>query len=81
MVDLGSLKLPLVTPVFLENKNGKANIVSFYAKKARGAMASFIVQNRLKDRAELQDFNAGCYRYQPDHSDVNNLVFVRDAKV
>jgi cytoplasmic iron level regulating protein YaaA (DUF328/UPF0246 family) len=80
-VDLGSLKLPVMTPVFLENKNGKAKIVSFYAKKARGAMARFIVQNRLKDRAELQDFNAGGYRFQPDHSDVNNLVCVRDAAV
>ena len=80
-VDLGSLKLPVVTPVFLENKNGKAKIVSFYAKKARGAMARFIVQNRLKDLTDLQGFNASGYCYQPDHSDVNNLVFVRDSAV
>lgn len=78
-VDLASLKLPVVTPVFLENKNGKAKIVSFYAKKARGAMARFIVQNRLTDRDDLQDFNAGGYCYQPDQSDSDNLVFMRDA--
>jgi len=42
-IDPFSLKLPVVTLVFLENKNGKAKIVSFYAKKARGAMAHFIV--------------------------------------
>jgi len=76
-VDLASLKLPVVTPVFLENQNGKEKIVSFYAKKARGAMARFIVQNRLKDPAELQDFSAGDYRYQHDKSDDKNLVFVR----
>jgi len=70
-----------VTPVFLENQNGKEKIVSFYAKKARGAMARFIVQNRLKDPAELQDFNAGDYRYQRDKSDDNNLVFVRTKAV
>ena len=80
-VDLASLTLPVVTPVFLENSGGKAKIVSFYAKKARGAMARFIVQNRLKDLAELQDFNAGGYRYQPDRSDADNLVFMRDAGV
>jgi len=80
-VDLASLKVPVVTPVFLENRSGKAKIVSFYAKKARGAMARFIVQNRLKDRAELQDFNAGGYRYQSDRSDADNLVFMRDAAV
>ena len=80
-VDLASLTLPVVTPVFLENKNGKAKIVSFYAKKARGAMARFIIQNRLKERDQLQDFNAGGYCYQPDRSDTDNLVFMRDAVV
>jgi len=80
-VDPASLKLPVVTPVFLENQNGKAKIVSFYAKKARGAMARFIVQNRLNDLAELYDFNAGGYLYQPNCSDADNLVFMRDAPV
>ena len=80
-VDPASLKVPVVTPVFLENNGGKAKIVSFYAKKARGAMARFIVQNRLKERAELQDFNAGGYNYQPDRSDADNIVFLRDAVV
>ena len=78
-VDLAKLKLPVVTPVFLENRNGKAKIVSFYAKKARGAMARFIIQNRLTERVELQNFNAGGYRYLPDRSDEGTLVFLRDA--
>ena len=80
-VDLARLTLPVVTPVFLENKNGKANIVSFYAKKARGAMARFIIQNQLKEHAELKGFNVGGYRFQPDKSDTDNLVFMRDAVV
>jgi len=78
-IDHASLTLPVVTPVFLENQNGKANIVSFYAKKARGAMARFIMQNRLKDAAELQYFNAGGYCYQPDRSNINTFVFMRDT--
>ena len=44
-------------------------------------MAPFILQKRLKDRAELHDFNAGGYCYQPDRSDTDNLVFMRDAVV
>jgi len=79
-VDLASLKLPVVTPVFLENKNSKARTVSFYAKRVRGAMARFIVQNRLKERTDLQDFNAGGYRYHPGRSDENNLVFMREME-
>ena len=80
-VDLASLTLPVMTPVFLENQNGKAKIVSFYAKKARGAMARFIMQNHLKDRAELQNFNAGGYCYQPDQSNEEIMVFLRDIEV
>jgi len=80
-VDLASLKVPVVTPVFLENNGGKAKIVSFYAKKARGAMARFIVQNRLMERDRLQEFNAGGYRYQAEQSDADKLVFIRDAEV
>jgi cytoplasmic iron level regulating protein YaaA (DUF328/UPF0246 family) len=78
-VDLVKLKLPVVTPVFLENQNGKTKIISFYAKKARGAMARFIVQNRLKERAELQRFNVGGYAYQPHQSNAETLVFMRSA--
>jgi cytoplasmic iron level regulating protein YaaA (DUF328/UPF0246 family) len=80
-VDLASLTLPVVTPIFLENKNGKAKIVSFYAKKARGAMARFVVQNRLKTKDDLKGFAAGGYCYQPDQSDADHLVFEREASV
>ena len=76
-VDLNCLKLSVVTPVFLERKNGKVKIVSFYAKRARGAMARFIVQNKLRDIEHLREFSAGGYCYQPDQSDPHNLVFVR----
>ena len=80
-VDLARLTLPIVTPTFLENKNGKAKIVSFYAKKARGAMARFVVQNRLKTKDDLKGFAAGGYCYQPDQSDADRLVFEREALV
>ncbi len=76
-VDLSALRLDVVTPVFLEENNGEAKIVSFFAKKARGAMARFVVENRVTDPEGLKDFDAGGYRFQPDLSGPGRLVFLR----
>ena len=68
----------MITPVFKEIKEGRARIVSFFAKKARGAMARYVVQNRLTDIAGLQGFSAGGYRYDADGSAGDTIVFTRD---
>lgn len=78
-VDLSALKPRVITPVFLEEKNGEAKIVSFYAKKARGAMARFIIQRRLTDPDGLRDFDSGGYAYRADQSEGDRWVFQRDA--
>ncbi len=78
-VDLGALKLRVITPVFLEDKGGQPKIVSFYAKKARGAMARFIVQNRLTDADALLEFDTGGYAHSPDLSEDGKPAFVRAA--
>ena len=78
-VDLSNLQLPVVTPIFMENKSGTPKIVSFYAKKARGAMARFVVQNRLTNYEELKGFNSGGYCYEAELSNTDNLVFMRSA--
>ena len=78
-VDLKALKLPVITPVFLEEKAGERKIVSFWAKKARGAMARFICDNHLTDPADLKGFATGGYGFQPDLSDATRLVFTREA--
>ncbi|SLN20303.1 hypothetical protein ROJ8625_00730 [Roseivivax jejudonensis] len=75
-----TLKLDVVTPQFMEDKNGTPKVVSFYAKRARGAMARFIVQNRLTDPASLRDFDAGGYAYRDDLSEPGRPVFVRPAE-
>lgn len=77
-VDRSVLAIPVITPVFKEIKDGKARIVSFFAKKARGAMARYIVQNRLTDPTDLQGFSAGGYRYTEDASNAESMVFMRD---
>ena len=72
-----ALKLNVVTPQFMEDKGTGPKIVSFFAKKARGAMARFIVQNRIVDPAGILDFDTGGYTYQPDISTAEKPVFVR----
>ncbi|NEY89658.1 peroxide stress protein YaaA [Tabrizicola oligotrophica] len=78
-VDVKALGLPVLTPVFLEEKAGEARIVSFWAKKARGAMARFIAENHLTDAADLRGFSTGGYAFAADQSDDARLVFRRPA--
>ena len=78
-VDLSALKLRVITPVFLEEKNGEAKIVSFYAKKARGAMARFVAENRLTDPDSLKEFETGGYAYDAARSAPMLPVFIRSV--
>jgi cytoplasmic iron level regulating protein YaaA (DUF328/UPF0246 family) len=83
-VDTSVLSVPVITPVFKEIKDGKAKIVSFFAKKARGAMARYIIQNEVRDIAALQNFDSGGYRFiAPDNheghaSKAGEMLFLRD---
>ena len=76
-IDNNCLNLPIITPVFMEKTEKGPKIVSFYAKKARGAMARFIIKNRIKSEISLRDFDAGGYRYRNDLSSDNEFVFLR----
>lgn len=78
--DRPALKLRVIAPVFMEDRRGGPKIVSFFAKKARGAMARFIIQHRLTDPGALADFDTGGYRYRPDLSEPDRPVFVRSAE-
>lgn len=76
--DRKSLKLRVITPQFLEVKDGRPRIVSFFAKRARGAMARFITQNRLTDAEGLKGFQTGGYAFDKDLSHGDTMVFLRD---
>jgi cytoplasmic iron level regulating protein YaaA (DUF328/UPF0246 family) len=76
-VDAEALKLQVITPQFLEDKPGGPKIVSFYAKKARGAMARFIIERRLTDPEGILDFDTGGYAYAPDLSAPGKPAFLR----
>jgi cytoplasmic iron level regulating protein YaaA (DUF328/UPF0246 family) len=77
-VDQETLNLTIVEPVFLERKGGVEKVVSFHAKKARGAMARFVVKNRAEMVDDLKDFNTDGYVFQASASKAHRLVFARD---
>ncbi|WP_149141380.1 peroxide stress protein YaaA [Gemmobacter caeruleus] len=76
-VDRGALRLPVVTPVFLEDRPGGPKVISFHAKKARGALARHVMIHRLTDPADLRGFTAGGYRFDAAQSQPETLVFRR----
>lgn len=80
-VDQDSLTLRVVTPVFMEVRSGSPKIVSFFAKKARGAMARFIIDNHVTCEEGLRDFGLGGYRFVASEDEGRRLVFHRDAEI
>ncbi len=74
-VDRKALKLPVITPTFLEDKPSGPKQVSFFAKQARGAMARFVSDNRISDPADLKGFATGGYVWQDSPDDAP--VFLR----
>ena len=71
------IDLPIIDPVFKDYKNGNYKIISFYAKKARGLMSRFIIQNKIKKVEDLNGFNLDGYRYSKKESIENKPVFLR----
>ena len=74
-----AMKSPVVTPSFKEERNGELKMIGFFAKKARGAMARYMIQNRVQSVDGLKDFNLDGYGFRPDLSDDRSLVFSRKA--
>ena len=74
-----TLELRVVTPVFMERKDGKEKIISFYAKNARGAMARFIIQNQITDIENIKNFDLDRYSYNTSISDESNFIFTRES--
>lgn len=68
---------PIVTPVFKDTKNGQLKIISFYAKKARGMMARFILETKPSTVKDLEAFNAAGYQFEASVSTGTELVFYR----
>jgi uncharacterized protein len=69
----------IITPVFKDYHKGTYKILAFYAKKARGYMASYIVKNRINSPEALQGFNTDGYRFNDNFSTDTQWVFTRKA--
>ncbi len=76
-IDKRNLNKQIITPVFKDEKNGTFKIISFYAKKARGSMARFIIQNRIDDLKGVQEFALDGYAYSEALSKPDSPVFTR----
>jgi cytoplasmic iron level regulating protein YaaA (DUF328/UPF0246 family) len=76
-VDRKALKPRVVSCVFEEYKGGKYKIISFNAKRARGLMARYAIENKLTSVKKLQDFDAEGYRFEPEASGPDRFVFRR----
>lgn len=73
------LEADIVTPVFKDLKGGKYKVISFYAKKARGQMARYIIDNELNDPEALKKYKVDGYKYNRAESSARDLVFTRDV--
>lgn len=73
-----TLAAQVIAPIFKERKGDDYKIVSFFAKKARGAMAAYIIKNRLKQPEGIKEFAEGGYRYNPRLSNAGDWVFTRE---
>ena len=77
-VNVSNLKANVVSPVFMDKKNGKYKIISFFAKKARGLMTRYVIKNRIEDITDIQNFTEGGYFFNEEVSENNKPVFYRD---
>ncbi len=73
-----ALNAQVITPVFKDRKNGQYKIISFYAKKARGLMARFLIERRPTQPKDLEAFDYAGYRFSAADSSADTLVFLRD---
>ncbi|WP_292042416.1 MULTISPECIES: peroxide stress protein YaaA [unclassified Brevundimonas] len=78
-VDARALKLNVVTPHFKERKDGVDRIISFHAKKARGAMTRYIIENRLEKAEDIKIFDLDGYRFDAAGSTEFDWIFIREG--
>lgn len=75
-----NLDAQVITPIFKDCKNGQYKVISFYAKKARGMMARYIIENRIESVADLTKFDTAGYYFVEEESTPTDLVFKREEQ-
>ena len=74
--ELGDTRV--ITPTFKEKKNGEYKMIGLFAKKARGMMSRFIIQNEIIDSKDILDFDLDGYKYNKNSQAVKTL-FLQDS--
>lgn len=77
VLDSSVLKNRIVTPIFKDLKNGKFTIIMMYAKHARGAMARYIIENKLNSIEDLKCYDIDGYTFEAKQSTENEWLFIR----
>ena len=78
VIDSSLIDNKIITPQFKDFKNGKLKIISFYAKKARGLMTRFLIDNDIQSSSNIENFNSSGYTFsQAETADSTSPVFVR----
>ncbi|GGY83069.1 UPF0246 protein [Cellvibrio zantedeschiae] len=72
------VKAEIITPIFKDQKNGQYKIISFFAKKARGMMSAYIIQNRITDPQAIKQFDVAGYSFDSALSSEYEWVFTRE---
>lgn len=78
-IDAKALKLQVITPQFREEKDGESRIISFFAKKARGTMARFVIDERIETPGDLKAFDRDGYRFDKTASTDTDWIFTRSG--
>ena len=76
-----NVKGTIITPIFKDWKGDKYKIISFFAKKARGLMARYVIDNRITNVEDLKNFDYAGYGYSAEMSQGNEWVFTRRTEV
>ena len=77
VLDREKLGAPVITPVFKEIQDGEIRTLGLFAKRARGAMARWIMENNIKKPEDIKSFDVNGYKFQPGASDETELTFAR----
>ncbi|MEM7699891.1 MAG: peroxide stress protein YaaA, partial [Verrucomicrobiota bacterium] len=78
-IDQSALKGEIITPSFKDLRKGTYRVLSFFAKKARGAMCDFMIREQIEDPEGLKAFSGGGYRFNAKLSEGNQWIFTRDS--
>ncbi|MFY7811618.1 MAG: peroxide stress protein YaaA [Flavobacterium sp.] len=77
VIDKKNIKNKIITPEFKDYKNNKLSTISFFAKKARGLMVRYAIDNQIENQEDLKNFSIENYQFDQNLSTEKNWIFTR----